>query len=929
MAKQQQKPAGSLARFSLGAMLLALLGIALSTGLLFLQVTRGANNAHNDSAANQQARAIATLINTRYEDMRATLASHTSSDAVIAALSNANAETRTALAEQIKSTTPVAARIDLIPRGTAKVDLNASVPINFAALDLIRRAEGGSFVGPEASATPSDFIYTAAPVTDDSGLVGVMFVAYSANYLLTPLAGIDPSLGFAEVEQSVDSAPSSVVFEYGAKSDSFIGITQDLKAPSWTLSFKSANQGSVTTLMDLLLPITAALVLTLGGIWFAFNKLGTALRSDASALADMGSKLFKRQAPSADQFHINHLQQVGQVLVRAQNESSGLPAGRKTQAQAHAKDQDQAADNATTLQKAKELRKERASKDDIADGVEDELASAPAGAKAAAVAAASAAALAASKTEDAKAAVQEAEAPEPEESPITEDDFLDFSDSDDELDLSSPASSQGSFLQPDLPEVQETDLEENLKAIGPANHADIEIAPEIFRAYDIRGIVDTNLTTKVVYWIGRAFAAQARSEGQNAAVVGRDGRLSSPALSQELIRGLLDSGMDVTDIGQVATPMLYFATHTLKTGTGIMITGSHNPPEYNGLKMMIGGVTLAEERITQLHKRLVNSKVEAAETPGELKAQVIDTEYMNRILDDVAVAQSLKIVVDCGNGVAGGIAPLILQELGCEVIPLYCEVDGTFPNHHPDPADPKNLQDLIKVVKAEKADAGIAFDGDGDRIGLVTDKGEIIWPDKLMMLFARDIVGRNPGADIIYDVKCSRHLNNLIAEYGGRPIMWKTGHSHIKAKLKETGALLAGEFSGHVAFGERWYGFDDAIYTAARLLEIVGSNTDSITEVFETFPDTQSTPEIQITTTESEKFQIIDKLAASADFGEGTVTTIDGVRVDYASGWGLVRASNTSPKLTLRFEADTTDALEEVQNRFRTELAKVSATLKF
>jgi len=293
------------------------------------------------------------------------------------------------------------------------------------------------------------------------------------------------------------------------------------------------------------------------------------------------------------------------------------------------------------------------------------------------------------------------------------------------------------------------------------------------------------------------------------------------------------------------------------------------------------------------------------------------------------VAKPLKIVVDCGNGVAGGIAPLVLQELGCDIIPLYCEVDGSFPNHHPDPADPNNLTDLITVVKAEKADLGIAFDGDGDRIGVVTDRGEIIWPDKLMMLFARDIVGRNPGADIIYDVKCSRHLNNLIAEYGGRRIMWKTGHSHIKAKLKETGALLAGEFSGHVAFGERWYGFDDAIYTAARLLEILGGGSDSITEVFEDFPNTQATPEIQIATTDGDKFKIIKKLAATADFGDGTVTSIDGVRVDYPSGWGLVRASNTSPKLTLRFEADTAEALNEVQDRFRAQLAKVHESLKF
>jgi len=455
----------------------------------------------------------------------------------------------------------------------------------------------------------------------------------------------------------------------------------------------------------------------------------------------------------------------------------------------------------------------------------------------------------------------------------------------------------------------------------------LKLDPLIFRAYDIRGIVSTNLTEDVVYWIGRAFAADAKQNKMSRAVVGCDGRLSSPKLKKSLARGMTEGGIDVTDIGEVPTPLLYYATHALDTGTGVMITGSHNPPEYNGLKMMIAGETLAEERIQHLRERIEGNKLSSGD--GAYDEMAIVDHYLDRVLNDVAVAQPMKVVVDCGNGVAGGVVPRLIAELGCEVVPLYCEVDGNFPNHHPDPADPKNLEDLITVVKAEKADLGLAFDGDGDRLGVVTERGTIIWPDKLLMLFARDIVGRNPGADIIFDVKCSRHLNSLISEYGGRPIMWKTGHSHMKAKLKETGALLAGEFSGHICFGERWYGFDDALYSAARLLEIVGAESKSVSKLFEEFPVTFTTPEIKVNTTESAKFSVMERLSKEGKFGDGTITTIDGIRVDYPDGWGLVRPSNTSPVLTLRFEADGQNALDRIQKVFRDQLKKIDPKLVF
>ena len=462
--------------------------------------------------------------------------------------------------------------------------------------------------------------------------------------------------------------------------------------------------------------------------------------------------------------------------------------------------------------------------------------------------------------------------------------------------------------------------------VGPVDLG-LDIDKQIFRAYDIRGIVETNLTPDVVYWIGRAFAAEASDADQSRVTVGRDGRHSSEQLRDSLARGLTDGGMEVLDIGLVPTPLLYFATHALDTGTGIMITGSHNPPEYNGLKMMVAGVTLAEERITRLYDRIAANQLSEGE--GDIEVIDLNDHYIDRILEDVAIAQPIKVVVDCGNGVAGVIAPRLLEELGCEVIPLYCEVDGDFPNHHPDPADPENLEDLITVVKAEGAQLGIAFDGDGDRIGVVTASGDIIWPDKLMMLFAQDVVSRNPGADIIYDVKCSRYLNTVISENGGRPIMWKTGHSHIKAKMRESGALLGGEFSGHICFGERWYGFDDAIYAAARLLEILGAESKSVDELFAQFPITFSTPEIKVPTSEENKFKIIGRLANDADFGDGTVTSIDGVRVDYPDGWGLIRASNTSPVLTLRFEADGQSALDRIQDLFQERLAAIDPELRF
>jgi phosphomannomutase / phosphoglucomutase len=442
------------------------------------------------------------------------------------------------------------------------------------------------------------------------------------------------------------------------------------------------------------------------------------------------------------------------------------------------------------------------------------------------------------------------------------------------------------------------------------------VAPEIFKAYDIRGIVDRTLTEDAADVIGRALATLGRRKGVTRFVVGRDGRLSGPKLCAALAAGLNAAGVDVVDIGVVATPMVYFATHHYATGSGVMVTGSHNPPEYNGLKMMIAGETLAAEAIQDL-RRLVEGG-DFASGAGKLEHADVREAYLARIVSDVKLARPLTIAVDCGNGSPGATAPELFRRLGCKVIELYCDVDGSFPNHHPDPSKPENLEDLVEKLRTSDAELGLAFDGDGDRLGVVTKSGRIIYPDRQLMLFAADVLTRHPGGEIVFDVKCTRNLFPWIREHGGKPLLWKTGHSLIKAKLKETGAPLAGEMSGHIFFKDRWYGFDDGLYAGARLLEIVSREADA-SKILEALPDSLSTPELNVALArEGENHRLIAELQESARFeGATDVNKIDGLRVEYPDGFGLMRASNTTPVIVLRFEADSGAALARIREDFR------------
>jgi phosphomannomutase/phosphoglucomutase len=519
----------------------------------------------------------------------------------------------------------------------------------------------------------------------------------------------------------------------------------------------------------------------------------------------------------------------------------------------------------------------------------------------------------------------------PEASRVTSGSMTGFAtystlDSDDS-ELTDPLFQDTDILDIDLFDKQHDFLKsEHSHAMSSPSSIAPEFPDTIFRAYDIRGIVGDTLSAETAYWVGRAVGAESLAQGEPNVSVGRDGRLSGPQLVAQLIKGLHDSGCHVSDIGLVPTPALYYATNVLAGKTGVMLTGSHNPKDYNGFKIVIAGDTLANEQIQALHDRIKSNNLPTAK--GSIVQVDILDRYAREITQDVVLARRLKVVVDCGNGAAGVIAPQLIEALNCEVIPLFCEVDGHFPNHHPDPGKPENLQDLIAKVKETGADLGLAFDGDGDRVGVVTNAGSVVYPDRLLMLFARDVVKRNPGADIIFDVKCTRRLIPLIQEYGGRPVMWKTGHSLIKKKMKESGALLAGEMSGHIFFKERWFGFDDGIYSAARLLEILSQEKLSADELFNTFPNDLSTPEINIKVTETSKFSIIEALERDAQWGNAKLTCIDGMRVDYPKGWGLVRASNTTPVLVLRFEAETEAELQRIKDVFHTQLKNVAPDLE-
>jgi len=457
--------------------------------------------------------------------------------------------------------------------------------------------------------------------------------------------------------------------------------------------------------------------------------------------------------------------------------------------------------------------------------------------------------------------------------------------------------------------------------VEEVDHNKVEVSKDIFRAYDIRGTVGQDINPDIAEQVGLALGSELQIRGENKIILGWDGRTSSPEFATALQRGLLATGTNVINIGSVTTGTLYYACHELDTSNGIIVTGSHNPASYNGFKIVLNRQTLSKEQLMALYHRI--QRQDFRQGQGQAEEKTINNDYLDRIQGDIQLSRPLKVVLDAGNGIAGPIGVQLLKTMGLDVIPLFCDVDGNFPNHQPDPSNPDNLSALQSAVKEHKADLGIAFDGDGDRIGVIDELGNIILPDRLLMFLAKDIISRQPGSDVIYDIKSSRRLNHFISQFGGRPTMWKTGHSLMKSKMEELNAVLGGELSGHIYFRDRWYGFDDSLYASARFLELLSHQFETVSQIFAEFPDDISTAEITINTDDQRKFAIIHQLAAEPSLQhDARVSLIDGIRSDFKDGWGLVRASNTTPKLTLRFAGDNQQALERIQQLYKVALQR-------
>ncbi len=828
----------------LPALGVATLGVAAAGVLLWLTLFGSAEQMHRQQLASAWGESQSGVLRQALLQLAADTRSAAANPALLPALADANSA-RSLEATLAHWRQDGLVDVHLNASGQASQDNQRPGPLNYAALDMLRRAESGQNVAPEAYRVGQRWLlYSATALRGpDNAIQGSLMLVFDLQRLLKALPDMPADTGQLQLAQQFGSSPAQVLLQRGEAGNA-APLNLASGNPNWKLSFTPGPALTAALYPPALLGCAALLALAgaLLGVYLAQSALQRRLRQDAQAIGQYLQELGGQRTAKAPEVGLAALQPLAQALARQPRRKAEPPAPASP-------------------------------------------------------------------------------APAPEPRPVA-------------AKIDKPASAETQLVDPlfqntDILDIDILDEDQDLLGLEQTPAMSTPKAPQlpasIFRAYDIRGVVGDTLTAETAYWVGRAIGSESLARGEPCVSVGRDGRLSGPELVQQLIQGLLDCGCQVTDIGMVPTPVLYYAANVLEGKSGVMLTGSHNPPDYNGFKIVVAGETLANEQIQALRERIENNDL--ASGVGKVQQVDILPRYFQQIRDDIALAKPLKVVVDCGNGVAGVIAPQLIEALGCTVIPLYCDVDGTFPNHHPDPGKPENLEDLIAKVRETGADLGLAFDGDGDRVGVVTNEGTIIYPDRLLMLFAKDVVSRNPGADIIFDVKCTRRLISLISGYGGRPVMWKTGHSLIKKKMKETGALLAGEMSGHIFFKERWYGFDDGIYSAARLLEIISLDKRDSEHVFSAFPLDVSTPEINITVTDESKFALIEALQRDGQWGEANLTTLDGVRVDYPKGWGLVRASNTTPVLVLRFEADSEAELERIKDVFRNQLKAVDPAL--
>lgn len=766
---------------------------------------------------------------------------------------------------------PWVIRVRLLPTGIRNPDTTSKPHISFACLDMIRVAETSLKAPPvevHVIGTPQQHVEILQPVltADNNSVIGHLQVSLQLEILKQWLGALEPE-GYLSLTQTVENQPSVLLAETGDKANRG-NRTGSVAVPGtrWELNLWLPGDISVGIFNpNLILTFVVGSLMSFLMVMLLWRSLSRAISNDVDSFMQLIVSELRDHKHHQFYFRLSEFEDGARKVGNLSASQNVMERERDTDAKAMTMADLKLDPNMETFKEEDLLAVEELTD---SSAFEESLRQQQATTRSAVKPAASPAAPKA----------QPAAAPAPAPTP-------------------KPAAAP--------------------PAMPPA---------EIFKAYDIRGIVGRTLTAQHMHLIGQALGSEAMSRGLTSMAFARDGRLSGPELGQALVKGLLATGINVIDVGMVPTPVLYYAATELAGGSGVMLTGSHNPPDYNGIKMVLGDETLAGDTIQALKTRIDNN--DFTQGTGQYQTNPLSNQYIQRITQDIKLARPLKIVIDSGNGVAGALAPKLFRTLGCEVVELYSDVDGRFPNHHPDPSQPGNLRDLIEMVQSANADVGFAFDGDGDRLGVVSPDGNIIWPDRLMMLFAADVLTRNPGAQIIFDIKCSNNLTQAIWEKGGEPVMWKTGHSLIKAKMKQSGALLAGEMSGHIFFKERWYGFDDALYAGARLLEIIAADNRNPQEIFASLPDAFNTPELRIDLQEGEQTRFMDELMSKVDFPDANIIMIDGIRADFENGWGLVRASNTTPSLILRFEGRDKQALAEIQEKFRGVMLEVDPNLQ-
>ncbi len=863
-APEQAKSKGSLLKTLLPGILGCTLVVAGAVAGIYLMVLQESGNETQAAFARAKAQDYVHTFSQQALTLHRMVVATAGSDRVKTPTIARDEDTLETIERSLEQQFPGVSNVEVFLRGKARKNDDTDPPISFAQLDLITRAEKKEAPRPEVHPHGnSRYLTVAAPIKDGEKVLGSVFATFDLKNLTDNLAKVENDWGYLELVQQFGNNEAFVFFSSGNKSAaSNPEATAEGPVTHWQARFHPS--------------IAANIPARKSGIFFALGGGAVVLvlvfalvsfllvRKALTNNATLMAKHFSALT-SHDKHNTVYTLEIftslGQTIERLFREYDSQVRHQALKAK----------DSAPGEGADAMGRDPMFQKDDVLD--------------------------------------------------------IDINDDDSSIFSGDDGSDPLAFDDDESPDAMDLDVVEMADTGGEAvpMHEGRSVPAEIFRAYDIRGIVGQNLDEGIANSVGLAVGSEAIAQGQTSILVARDGRNSSSNMAEALVNGLMSTGIKVIDIGMVPTPVLYYATKTLDTQSGVMVTGSHNPPDYNGFKIVIADQTLSGDQIQGLRERIEGGKLSQGD--GNYETYDITNDYADRILNDVVLAKPMKVVIDCGNGVTGMMATDIMNNLGCMVTTLNGDVDGNFPNHHPDPGNPDNLQQLIQTVQEQGAELGIAFDGDGDRLGVVTGSGKIIWPDRLLMLYARDLLSRNPGSDIIYDVKCTRDVAELVSNLGGRAIMNPSGHSLMKAKMAETGAAVGGEFSGHIFFNDRWYGFDDGIYSAARLLEVLSMEPMGVEEVFAELPEKLSTPEIAIPVGEDKKFALMKRLSEQGQFNDGNMVTLDGIRVDYPDGWGLIRASNTSPNLVARFEADSEDALERIKSIFSDQIKAIDASV--